>query len=219
MTNVPAYGTASVAQHTMALLLELTNRVGPHAAGVTAGDWSRSPDWTYSLGPLIELEGLAMGIVGRGRIGGAVARAAAGFGMRTIGISSRDGDEGLQSLLAESDVISLHCPLTAENQEMINRDSLARCKSTALLINTARGGLINEADLAAALNEGRLAGAALDVLSTEPPAPDNPLLTARNCVVTPHVSWATRAARGRLLRTVVGNVRAFLDGTPQNRVS
>ncbi|MSU49257.1 MAG: D-2-hydroxyacid dehydrogenase [Opitutus sp.] len=219
VTNVPAYGTRSVAQHTMALLLELTNRVGGHAAGVRQGEWCRSPDWSYWSGPLVELEGLTLGIVGRGRIGGAVAQIAEALGMRTISGSSRGGPEELLRLFEASDVISLHCPLTPATHRLINRDTLAHCKPTALLVNTARGALVHEADLADALNSGRLAGAALDVLSTEPPSPANPLLLAKNCLITPHVAWATSAARARLLNAVVGNVRAFLAGAPKNVVS
>jgi len=169
VANVPTYGTRSVAQHTIALLLELTNHVGRHAAGVRAGDWCRSTDWSYWAAPLMELDGRTIGIVGRGRIGGAVAQAAEAFGLQVIFTSGRDGRAGLLRLLGQSDVISLHCPLTADTRELINRETLAQCKPTALLVNTARGGLIHEADLAEALNSGRLAGAALDVLSTEPP--------------------------------------------------
>ena len=219
VSNVPTYGTRSVAQHTMALLLELTNQVGLHAAGVRAGDWCRSSDWSYWSAPLLELDGRTIGIIGRGRIGEAVGQVAEAFGLRVMYASSRDGRAGLITLLAQSDVISLHCPLTPDTRELINRDTLMHCKPTAMLVNTARGALVNEADLAEALDSGRLAGAALDVLSTEPPSPENPLLRARNCIITPHVGWASSAARWRLLNTSVKNVRAFLAGSPENRVN
>jgi glycerate dehydrogenase len=219
VANVPSYGTRSVAQHTIALLLELTNKVGRHATGVRDGDWCRSPAWSYWMEPLLELDDRSMGIVGRGRIGAAVGQAAEAFGLRVSYTSSRDGRDGLVRLLMQSDVISLHCPLTPDTKELINRASIEHCKPTALLLNTARGGLVNEQDLAAALNSSRLAGAALDVLSTEPPSPANPLLRARNCIITPHIGWASSAARARLLDKAVQNVGAFLAGTPANRVN
>lgn len=227
VSNVPAYGTASVAQHTMALLLELTQGAGRHAQGVREGRWSSHPDWCYWEQPLIELNGLTMGIVGYGRIGRAVARLAAAFGMKLL-VHTRtppgEPSEGLafvslETLLRQSDVVSLHCPLTPETNQLVNAERLAWMKPTAFLLNTSRGPLIDEPALAAALNAGRLAGAGLDVLSVEPPPPDNPLLTARHCLITPHHAWATRAARARLMQVVVANVRAFLDGQPQNVVN
>ncbi|MBA4136647.1 MAG: glycerate dehydrogenase [Opitutus sp.] len=219
VTNVPAYGTRSVAQHTIALLLELTNHVGAHSAGVRAGEWCRSPDWTYWSAPLMELDGLTLGLVGRGRIGNAVAEIAQALGLRVRSVGSRDSREQLLAMLSESDVISLHCPLTDATKQLINRETLDVCKPTALLLNTARGALIHEASLAAALHARRLGGAALDVLSSEPPAPENPLLGARNCLITPHLGWASFAARRRLLQCAVANVRAFLAGSPVNRVA
>lgn len=223
VTNVPAYGTASVAQHTLALLLELANGAGHHAATIRAGRWAASPDWCYWDRPLTELDGLTLGLIGYGRIGRAVAALARAFGLKVI-VHTRtpvpDAENvSLDDLLRRSDIVSLHCPLTADNQGLINAARLALMKPTAFLLNTSRGPLIVEADLARALHEGRIAGAALDVLSTEPPAADNPLLAAPNCVITPHLAWATRAARQRLMTVAVANVRAFLAGTPQNVVN
>jgi glycerate dehydrogenase len=223
--NVPEYGTPNVAQAVFALLLELTNHVGHLARTVREGRWSASPDWCYWDEPLVELDGPSMGIVGYGRIGRAVGRIAAAFGMKVLAHGRTPQAEAgvrfveLDALFRESDVVSLHCPLSPETRQMIDAARLASMKPTALLINTARGGLVNEADLAAALNEGRIAGAGLDVLTTEPPAADNPLLKARNCVITPHVAWASRPARGRLLWETVENVRAFLARTPRNVVT
>jgi glycerate dehydrogenase len=197
----------------------LTNLVARHAASVHEGEWSRSPDFSYSLGSLIELADLRLGLIGAGRIGMAVAGIGTAFGMHTTCVTSRDDRHALNALLAESDVISLHCPLTPQTRELIRRETLELCKPTALLVNTARGPLIHEQDLADALNAGRLGGAALDVLSQEPPSPDNPLLRARRCLITPHIAWATAAARRRLLAMAVDNLRAFLAGTPQNVVN
>lgn len=221
--NVPEYGTATVAQAVFALLLELTNRTGHHAETVRSGRWCRSLDFCYWDGSLIELSGLTLGIVGYGRIGQAVARIGRAFGMRILAYR-RSGDLGpegsdLDTLFRTSDVISLHCPLTPETRAMVDAKRLAQMKPGAFLINTARGLLIQEADLADALNAGRLAGAGLDVLSVEPPTETHPLLHARNCVITPHIAWATRAARGRLLHLTAENLRAFLRGTPQNIVN
>ena len=225
VTNVPAYGTSSVAQATMALLLELTQHVGDHARAVRDGRWSASPDWCFWDHPLVEIEGLTMGIVGRGRIGQAVAALATAFGMKVLSVSRRSGSppaldspSRLEALFRQSDAVSLHCPLTPETRNLINAETLSWMKPTAFLLNTSRGGLVDEHALAAALNSSKLAGAGLDVLSTEPPAPDNPLLRATHCLITPHLAWGTRAARARLLRIAVENVRAFLQGRPQNVV-
>ncbi|MDD5350216.1 MAG: D-2-hydroxyacid dehydrogenase [Chthoniobacteraceae bacterium] len=225
VTNVPAYGTPSVAQHVFALLLELTNSVGLHTASARAGEWSGSTDFCYWKEPLVELEGLTLGLVGFGRIGARVAEIGRAFGMKILatartpktvpGVTFTD----LETLLRSSDAVSLHCPLTPETNQLLNRERIGWLKPSAFLINTGRGPLIAEADLAEALNAGRIAGAGLDVLSTEPPRADNPLLSARHCVMTPHVAWATRAARQRLMQTVVENVRAFLAGTPRNVVN
>jgi glycerate dehydrogenase len=225
--NVPEYGSASVAQAAFALLLELTNHAGHHAQTVASGRWTTSPDWCYWDFPLIELNGLTLGIVGYGRIGQAVGRIARAFGMNVLAtgrqITAETKEEArlvpLDVLLRESDVVSLHCPLTEQTRHLINAQRLAQMKPTALLINTARGRVINEADLAAALNEGRLAGAGLDVLSVEPPSADNPLLKAKNCLITPHVAWASRPARARLMHLAAENLRCFLDGHPRNVVN
>ncbi len=227
VTNVPVYGTDSVAQLTFALLLELCHRVGLHTEAVRAGEWNRSADWCFWKSPLVELAGKTLGVVGFGRIGRRVARIAQGFGMRVVAHHpKRSGraDEGvlwlsLNDLLGQSDVVSLHCPLTPENQGLINAERLRAMKPTAFLLNTSRGQLVVERDLADALEAGRLAGAAVDVLSTEPPAPDNPLIAARNCLVTPHLAWATGEARARLLDIAIENVKAFLAGKPQNVVN
>jgi len=226
VTNVPTYGTRSVAQHTFALLLELTQHVGHHAQTVRDGRWVRSEDWCYWDKPLVELDGLTMGIVGYGRIGHATAKLAEAFGMKVITSASGSGRKpehdvavvDLDYLFRESDVVSLHCPLTPETKNLVNARRLAHMKPTAFLINTSRGPLVDEVALAEALNSGRIAGAALDVLSSEPPSADNPLLSAKNCLITPHNAWAMRAARARLMKTAVDNVRAFLSGKPQNVV-
>ncbi|WP_312123058.1 D-2-hydroxyacid dehydrogenase [Kosakonia cowanii] len=226
VTNVPTYGTATVAQFTTALLLALCNRVGEHDADVHAGGWSKSESWCYWLQPMVELAGKRIGIIGYGRIGQAFGAIAQAMGMTVLAHSrSRPLPESAQlryvdldTLYAEADVISLHCPLTPQTKGMINRDVLAKMKRSALLLNASRGDLINEADLAAALNEERIAGAAVDVLSSEPPGADNPLLNAKNCIITPHIAWASVDARGRILTTTVENVQAFIHGVPQNRV-
>ena len=225
VTNVPAYATRSVAQLVFALVLELAHHAGDHSRGVHESRWTRSPDFCYWDWPLVELDGLVMGIVGFGRIGRAVADMARAFGMKVLAHDAaappQTGAESvdLETLFRRSDVVSLHCPLTPETEDLVNAKRLALMKPTALLINTSRGPVVNERDLADALNTGRIAGAGLDVLSTEPPKADNPLLGAKNCILTPHIAWATRAARERLMKTVVANVRAFLAGRPQNVVN
>ena len=225
VTNVPTYGTHSVAQATFALLLELTNAAGAHAQTVRQGQWCESKDFCYWNSPQVELSGLTLGLVGYGRIGRAVATIARAFGMQVI-VHTRTpskiaGEEkclDVDTVFASSDVVSLHCPLTPENKQFVNAARLAQMKRSAFLINTSRGMLIDEAALADALNKGVIAGAGLDVLSVEPPEKTNPLLSARNCIVTPHNAWATRAARSRLLETVVENLAAFVAGKPQNAV-
>jgi glycerate dehydrogenase len=219
VTNVPTYGTQSVAQMTFALLLELTQHVGHHARTVREGRWTRSPDFSYWDYPLIELEGLTLGIVGFGRIGQMVRTLAEAFGMKVLTYSRKQPAGELEDLFRQSDVVSLHCPLTPETKHLVNAERLAWMKPTAFLLNTGRGPLIDESALAKALNEGRIAGAGLDVLAIEPPTADNPLLRAKNCLITPHIAWATRAARSRLMDAVVENVRAFLTGNPRNVVS
>ena len=224
VTNVPSYGTAAVAQFTFALILELCNHVGQHADSVRAGDWSRSDDFSYWKTPLYELDGKTLGIVGLGQIGQAVARIALAFGMRVIAhhkYPERDKMEGvgfvtLEDCFAQADIVTLHCPLNEQNRGFVNKALLHSMKPDAFLINTSRGPLIHEQDLADALNNERIAGAALDVLSVEPPAADHPLVRAKNSLVTPHIAWAAREARTRLLHTAIENVRAFLSGQARN---
>ncbi len=226
VANVPDYGTASVAQAVFALLLELTNHVGHHAGAVRKGRWSESPDFCFWDYPLIELAGRTFGIVGYGHIGQIVARIARAFGMHVLA-STRTPKEadGVTSfvdrdtLFREADVVSLHCPLTPETQGLVNAERLASMRPGSYLINTGRGPLVDEPALATALDSGHLAGAGLDVLSAEPPRADNPLLRARNCVITPHVAWATVEARRRLVDITAANIRAFLTGRPQNIVN
>jgi glycerate dehydrogenase len=227
VTNVPAYGTRSVAQMVFALILELTQRTGHHAQTVRDGRWSRSPDFCYWDFPLIELEGLTLGIVGYGRIGRAVGDLGRAFGMNILAASrtplASSADQvrcvDLETLFRESDIVSLHCPLTAETNQLVNANRLALMKPSAFLINTSRGPLIDEAALAGALNSGQIAGAGLDVLVEEPPPAGHPLFQAKNCFITPHIAWATRSARARLLQTAVANVEAFLNGAPRNVVN
>lgn len=226
VANVPTYGTTSVAQMTFALLLELAQHVGHHADTVRQGRWTRSADWCYWDFPLIELNGLTLGIVGFGRIGRAVAELGAAFGMQVLASHPSAGAPTpgvrfveVDAVFRESDVVSLHCPLTPETAKLVNAQRLSFMKRTAFLLNTSRGLLVDEPALAEALNSGRIAGAALDVLSVEPPPADNPLLAARNCLITPHIAWGTRAARSRLMHIAVENVRAFLQGQPQNVVN
>jgi glycerate dehydrogenase len=231
VTNVPAYSTASVAQMVFALLLELTQQVGHHARLVREGRWTAAADFCFWDRPLVELEGLTLGIVGFGAIGRRVAALARAFGMKVLVHTAhpekyQETAEGrdarfvdLDDLFRASDAVSLHCPLTEETRALVDARRLELMKPTAFLLNTGRGPLVDEAALAAALNAGRLAGAGLDVLSAEPPPAGNPLLQAANCCITPHIAWATRAARERLLAIAVANLRAFLAGQPQNVVS
>lgn len=226
VSNVPHYGTDSVAQAVFAHILNLAQHVAHHATSVRQGGWSAAEDWCYWETPLVELSGQTFGIVGLGRIGRATARIAHVFGMRVVAYAPRlrDMPEHVQpvsfeDLLSQSDIVSLHCPLTPESDRMINADTLALMKPSAIVINTSRGALIDEPALAAALNAGRIAGAGLDVLTSEPPRCDNPLLTARNCQITPHIAWATQAARRRLLQEAVENVAAYLAGRPRNIVN
>jgi glycerate dehydrogenase len=227
VTNVPAYSTDSVAQLTFSLLLELTMNVGVHNHSVKNEEWVNSVDFSYAKTPLIELDGLTFGIIGFGRIGKAVAKIANAFGMQVI-VNNRSMINNLpeyatqvelQNIFKQSDVVSLHTPLTEENNQFVNKEKLNLMKKSAYLLNTGRGGLINESDLAEALNSNKIAGAGLDVLSTEPPQKDNPLLTAKNCVITPHIAWATIAARKRLMKIAVENVKAFIKGESQNVVN
>jgi len=222
VTNVPAYSTDSVAQLVFALLLELVSGVGRHDEAVHTGKWSRSLDFCFNEVSMMELAGLTMGIVGHGAIGKAVTRIAEAFNMNVI-VHTRTQEKGggikyvdIETVFSESDIVSLHCHLTPETEGLVNSERLKLMKNTSILINTSRGPLVDEMALADALNTGQIAGAAVDVLSTEPPPEGNPLLTARNCIVTPHIAWATLAARKRLMATVVGNVKAWIEGKPVN---
>lgn len=224
--NVPAYSTDSVAQLCFAHLLNITHRVQRHSDLVRAGAWSQSPDFSFCEGRLLELSGKTMGIVGLGNIGMKVAHIALAFGMQVMALTSKSPEKlpsgvrsvSKQQLLQESDVLSLHCPLTESTRHFINADSLSQMKSSAILINLGRGPLVDEFALAEALNTGRLAAAGLDVLSTEPPASNHPLLSARNCYLTPHYAWASLEARSRLISIAAENLRSFLSGQPVNVV-
>jgi len=223
--NVPDYGSASVAQHTFALILELANRVGIHSDSVHKGEWVKSKDFSYSLTPLIELQGKTLGIVGFGTIGRKTAVIARAFGMNVLyhTPSVKDTDlaeyRQLKELFSESDIVTLHLPLKDSNKKFVNRQLLSAMKDSAFLINTSRGPLIDEADLAEALNKGIIAGAAVDVLSEEPPPSSNPLLSARNCIITPHNAWMSAEARTRIIEITAENIRSFLKGSPVNVVS
>ena len=227
VTNVPAYGTAAVAQFTMALILELCHRVGLHNHSVHQGDWIKSTNFCYWLTPQMELAGKTLGIIGFGRIGRAVGQLAKAFGMNVIAYSRSECEEGrqigeyvdLDTLFARSDIISLHCPQFAETEKIINAESIAKMKDGAMLINTARGGLLDEEAVAEALKSGKLRGAAVDVVSQEPMKAETPLLTTRKCIITPHIAWAPVESRQRLLDCVVENIRGFLNGQPQNVVN
>ena len=229
VTNVPTYGTDSVAQHATALLLELVRQPALHAAAVREGAWTRSPDWCFALTPITELAGLTLGIVGIGRIGRAFARIGAAMGMTILACDEFPPDAatlaglpveftGLDDLFRRADAISLHCPLTPDTERLVNAQRLALMKPSAVILNTSRGPLVDNQALADALRAGAIAGAGLDVLDEEPPPPGNPLLTAPNCLITPHVAWYARASRKRLMDTAVDNLRAFVAGTPINTV-
>ncbi|MBS4200580.1 D-2-hydroxyacid dehydrogenase [Bacillus sp. FJAT-49732] len=228
VTNVPTYSTQSVAQLVFALLLELCHHVGRHSDAVHEGEWTRSIDFSFTKSPLIELADKTIGLIGLGRIGRQTAQIAQAFGMRVLAVGSGrptppevSGVEWveLEELMERSDVVSLHCPLTPATEKLINAEKITLLKKSAFLINTSRGPLIDEQALAHALNEGRLAGAAVDVLSTEPPAADNPLLSASNCIITPHIAWATKEARERLMEIAVNNVQSFIKGNTVNIVN
>ncbi len=225
--NVPAYGTQIVAQYTVGMLLELCAHYDHHSRAVKAGRWTTASDFCFWDFPMIELAGKTAGIIGLGRIGQATAKILGALGMRVIAYSRTQKPEGeavaryvdLDTLLAESDVILLHCPLFAETQGIINKDSIAKMKDGVMIINTSRGPLIVEQDLADALDSGKVYAAAVDVVSTEPILADNPLLTAKNCLITPHIAWAATEARQRIMDTTVGNVKAFIEGAPTNVVN
>ena len=227
VTNIPTYGTAAVGQFAIALLLEICHHVDHHSRAVHAGRWASSPDWCFWDYPLIELEGKTMGILGFGRIGrrtGAIARA---MGMEVLACDSCPTEEGraigayvdLDTLLARSDVIALHCPLFPETRGIINRETIAKMKDGVILLNNSRGPLIVEQDLADALNSGKVYAAGLDVASEEPIRSDNPLLTAKNCIITPHISWAPKESRQRIMDCAAQNLKAFLEGKPVNVVN
>lgn len=223
--NVPAYGTASVAQHVFALLLELTNHVGRNARATADNKWQQSADWCFTEAPLMELNSKTMGIVGFGNIGQQTARIAKAFGMKVIYFNrSNKGSElgtpiDLETLFTQSDVVSLHCALHSGNNAFVNRNLLHKMKSSSIIVNTARGQLINEDDLADALNNNIIGGAALDVLSKEPPPENNPLLKAKNCIITPHTAWMSKEARKRIMDVTAENIRSFLANQPVNTVN
>ena len=225
--NVPTYGTQIVGQFAVSLLLEICSHIGHHDKTVKEGKWEHNIDWCYWDYPLIELYGKTAGIVGLGRIGKATARILGALNMKVLAYDAYQSEDGrkvaeyvdLDTLYAQSDVIFLHCPLFAENKEMINKDSIARMKDGVIIINNSRGGLVHEQDLADALNSGKVYAAGLDVVSTEPIKGENPLLTAKNCIITPHISWAAQAARQRIMDITVDNIKAFINGHPVNVVN
>lgn len=227
VTNVPSYGTAAVAQFTIGLLLELFHRIGYHDQMVHEGEWVRSQGFCFWRTPQWELAGKTIGIVGFGRIGKSVAKLAKAFGMQVLAYSRRQDSEGehladyvsLDELFAQSDIISLHCPQTPQTEQLIRAETIAKMKDGVILLNTARGGLVNEADAAAALRSGKIRAAAVDVVSREPMLESNPLLTAPNCIITPHMAWAPIESRQRLMDCVVRNLRAFRDGRDENVVN
>ena len=225
--NIPAYGTAAVAQFAIALLLEICHNIGAHSGGVHQGRWQNGKDWCYWDYPLIELYGKTMGIIGFGRIGRATGAIAKALGMKIIACDVNQNDSGREiaeyvsfdKLLRDSDVISLHCPLLPETEGIINKNSIAKMKDGVILLNNSRGQLIVEQDLADALNSGKIYAAGLDVVSREPIEADNPLLSAKNCIITPHISWAPSESRERLMNIAVNNLKAYIDGKPQNVVN
>ncbi|WDE95331.1 D-2-hydroxyacid dehydrogenase [Lentisphaera profundi] len=225
VTNIPAYSTPFVAQHTIALILNIFNKVAEHSESAKSGAWANCQDFSYTHGSLHELQEKTLGIIGLGAIGQKVANIAKALGMNIVALESarpaKDSTPRLthDDFFSQSDIISLHCPLSPESQEIINSKSLNLMKTTAVIINTGRGPLINEADLADALNKGQIAAAGLDVLSAEPPAADNPLLSAKNCAITPHIAWAAQECRDRLIQIAADNIQAFIDGTVYNKVN
>lgn len=227
VANVPTYGTAAVGQFAIALLLEICHHIGSHSDSVHAGDWERSSDWCYWNTPLIELDGKTMGIIGFGRIGQRTGTIAKAMGMKVLAYDKLQNDAGrviaeyvdLDTLLASSDVIALHCPLFPSTQGIINKTTIAQMKDGVIILNNSRGPLIVEQDLADALNSGKVAGAGLDVVSSEPIRGDNPLLQAKNCIITPHISWAPKESRQRIMDCAVENVKAYLAGEPINVVN
>lgn len=228
VTNIPTYGTAAVAQFTFALLLEMCHHIGAHGDAVKNGDWTKSQDFCFWNYPLIELAGKTMGLIGFGRIGQATAKVAQALGLNILAYDSYENPElvsdtckyaSLDELLTNSDIISLHCPLFESTKGIINKGSIAKMKDGVMIINTSRGPLVVEQDLCDALNSGKVAGAAVDVVSAEPIAENNPLLKAKNCIITPHIAWAPKESRTRLINTTVENLAAFLSGSPINVVN
>lgn len=227
VTNVPSYGTASVAQFAIAMLLEICHHVAHHSDTVHQGKWSKSIDWCYWDYPLIELDGKTIGIIGFGRIGRQTGKIAKALGMKVLAYDSMENEAGkaigdyvpLDTLLAQSDVIALHCPLFPDTQGIVNKDTIAKMKDGVILLNNSRGPLVVEQDLADALNSGKVYAAGLDVVGTEPINPDNPLLTAKNCIITPHISWAPKESRQRIMDCAVENVKAYIAGAPVNVVN
>lgn len=228
VSNIPTYGTAAVSQYAMALLLELCHHIGEHSNAVKAGAWSNNADWCFWNYPLVELYGKTMGIIGFGRIGQDTAKLAQAFGMKVLAYDAYQNPElesetchyaDLDTLFAHSDVISLHCPLLPSTQGIINKENIAKMKDGVMIINDSRGALIVEEDLRDALNDGKVAGAAVDVVSTEPIQMDNPLLDAKNCIITPHIAWAPKESRQRLMDIAVENLKSYIEGKPQNIVS
>ncbi len=228
VANIPTYGTAAVAQFTMALVLELCHHIGEHSDCVKKGDWTNCPDFCFWNYPLIELAGKTMGIIGFGRIGQTTAKMAQAFGMEVLAFDEYQNPAfesetchyaSLDELLEKSDVIALHCPLLPSTEGIINKDTIYKMKDGVLIVNDSRGPLINEVDLRDALNSGKVAGAAVDVVSTEPIKMDNPLLEAKNCIITPHIAWAPKESRQRLMDIAVSNLDAFIKGKPQNIVN
>lgn len=228
VSNIPSYSTNAVAQLTFSLILEITNAVGLHSESVRAGDWSRCPDFCYWKTPLSELAGKTLGIVGFGKIGQAVADIAEAFKMNVVAVSGHETDQShrksfrwvdTDTLAKTSDIITFHCPLTEKTTGLVNEEFIKKCKDGAIIINTSRGPVIDDNALADALNSGKIRGAGLDVLSTEPPEESNPLLKARNCFITPHIAWAGFETRERLMNILEENVKAYIDGRPQNVVN
>lgn len=228
VSNIPTYGTAAVSQFAIALLLELCHHIGEHSQAVKAGDWSSNPDWCFWNYPLVELAGKTMGIIGFGRIGQDTGKIAQALGMKVLAYDAFQKPElesetckyaDLDTLFAESDVISLHCPLFPSTQGIINKENIAKMKDGVMIINDSRGPLIVEEDLRDALNSGKVAGAAVDVVSTEPIQMDNPLLDAKNCIITPHIAWAPKESRQRLMNIAVDNLKCYAEGKPQNVVN
>ena len=227
VTNVPSYGTASVAQFAIAMLLEICHHVAHHSDTVHQGKWSKSIDWCYWDYPLIEMDGKTIGIIGFGRIGRQTGKIAKALGMKVLAYDNMENEAGkaigdyvpLDTLLAQSDVIALHCPLFPDTQGIVNKDTIAKMKDGVILLNNSRGPLVVEQDLADALNSGKVYAAGLDVVGTEPINPDNPLLTAKNCIITPHISWAPKESRQRIMDCAVENVKAYIAGAPVNVVN